>query len=173
MLTTFENITYDESIIIKSRRHVLSVLLSIIVFVILSILPVIIVTIAFSLEIPVFKNPNINILLLLASCYYMIYLLVFTSELISYYYDLLLVTNSNVISIDQSSMFSRKILQFNLEQIEDINVNITGFIPTFFNFGNIIIQTAGTKELTVIKGMPNPQKIASKIMELRNIYTQN
>ncbi|KKP89106.1 MAG: hypothetical protein UR93_C0002G0008 [Berkelbacteria bacterium GW2011_GWA2_35_9] len=173
MITTFENIAYDESIIIKSRRHILSILPSIIVFVILSILPIIIVIIAFSLEIPIFKYPNINILLLSASCYYMIYLLVFTSELISYYYDLLLVTKNNVISIDQSGMFSRKILLFNLEQIEDINAHVTGFIPTFFNFGNIIIQTAGTKELTIIKGMPNPQKIASKIMELRNIHTQD
>ena len=168
MINTFENLAYDESIIVKSRKHILSVLPSIIVFFILLLLPVVIIIVAYFSGIPLFKFPYVNILVLSISCYYMIYLLVFTSELISYYYDLLLVTKKNVISIEQLTMFSRKILQYNLEQIEDINSNTTGFLPSLFNFGEIIIQTAGTKELTIIKGMPYPQKIASKIMELRN-----
>lgn len=171
MISTFENIAYDETIIVKSRRSIFSILPVIIVLVILLILPVVLILIAIQLHVPISQSPNINILLLSASCYYEIYLLVATSEVVSNYYDLLLVTESHVVIIEQSGIFSRKILQFNLGQIEDINASVSGFIPTLCGFGTIVIQTAGTKELTVVHGMPNPQKIASKIMELGNIHT--
>ncbi len=171
MISTFESIAYDESIIVKSRRSIFSIIPVIVVLVILLALPIVLLLIAIQLKVPIYEKPNINILLLSASCYYMIYLLVATSEVVSNYYDLLLVTDKHVVIIEQSGMFSRKILQFNLGQIEDINASVTGFISTIFGFGTIVIQTAGTKELTVVHGMPSPQKIASKIMELGNIHT--
>lgn len=171
MISTFENIAYDETIIVKCRRSIFSILPVIIVLAVLLVLPILLVLIALKLNVPIFQSPNINILLLSSSCYYMIYILVATSEIVSNYYDLLLVTENHVVIIEQSGMFSRKILQFNLGQIEDINASVRGFVPTLCGFGTIVIQTAGTKELTIVRGMPNPQKIASKIMELGNIHT--
>lgn len=171
MISTFESIAYDESIIVKSRRSIFSILPVIIVLIILLFLPIGLLFIAVRLGVPIFEKPNINILVILTSCYFMIYLLIATSEVVSNYYDLLLVTDHHVVIIEQSGMFSRKILQFNLGQIEDINASVSGFIPTLCSFGTIVIQTAGTKELTIVRGMPNPQKIASKIMELGNIHT--
>lgn len=166
IIPTLENLAFNETIIIRTRKHLVSLLYQILFFGFLFAVPFIIASVASAIGVPIFAYPAVNFLVVSFSIYYMMYLLIFVSEVISYYYDLLLVTKFSIIEIEQEGIFSRQVQQFHLEQIEDISSEITGFLPTFFNFGNLIIQTAGTKKQTVVKNIPNPSKVAAKIMEI-------
>lgn len=76
-----------------------------------------------------------------------------------YYLDILMLTNKRIIDIEQKGLFSRGISTFRLDRIQDITVNVNGIIPTFFNFGDIHIQTAGEVPEISVKSIPNPHNV--------------
>jgi hypothetical protein len=62
----------------------------------------------------------------------------------NYYLSLQIVTSQRIIDIDQKGLFSREVNEMPLANIEDVSYKQDGFWATIFNFGNVILQTAGT-----------------------------
>ncbi len=71
-------------------------------------------------------------------------LMVFTLYFHNYYLSLQVITNERVIDIDQKGVFNREVNELSLGQIEDVSFKQQGFWGTIFNYGNVILQTAGT-----------------------------
>ena len=63
-----------------------------------------------------------------------------------YYLDVWYVTEKRIIIIDQKHLFDRYISNIRFDKIQDITIDIDGFIPTMLKFGNIRIQTASEDE---------------------------
>ena len=59
-----------------------------------------------------------------------------------YYLDVWYVTEKRIIIVDQRHMFNRQISNIRFDKIQDITVDVSGFISTLLGFGNIKIQTA-------------------------------
>jgi len=82
----------------------------------------------------------------------------------SYYLDLWILTDRRIIVIDQIGYFNRKVSNFRLERLQDINVSITGLIPTLLNYGIIRAQTASASENNFISyNLPDPRGLQSQI----------
>ena len=75
-----------------------------------------------------------------------------------YYLDVLLVTNKRVMDIEQIGLFSRDTLETRLENIQDIRVEVAGFLASIMDFGNLRLQTAGSTTEFVIKNIHKPHK---------------
>src|SRR3989344_476128 len=75
-----------------------------------------------------------------------------------YYLDVLLVTNKRVMDIEQIGLFSRDTLETRLENIQDIRVEVAGFLASIMDFGNPRLQTAGSTTEFVIKNIHKPHK---------------
>ena len=86
---------------------------------------------------------------------------------LDYYLDMVVVTNERIVFVTQNALFSRKISELNMEQIQDVTSNVQGFFPTFFNFGEVLIQTAGERENFSLTGMAGAHFIAQRIMQAR------
>lgn len=68
------------------------------------------------------------------------------SEFFTWYFDLWLITNMNIIDIDQKSVFEKSSTRLEYHHIETITYEIKGIAPTLFNFGDIIVEkTTGNK----------------------------
>lgn len=89
---------------------------------------------------------------------------------IDYYFDVWIVTNERIVNIEQKSLFSRSISELELENIQDVTVEVLGIIPTFLNYGNLYIQTAGEMERFVFRHVPNPYAVKDLIMNLQKSY---
>ncbi|MEK7582685.1 MAG: PH domain-containing protein [Patescibacteria group bacterium] len=87
-----------------------------------------------------------------------------------YLLDTWIVTDHRIIDSEQQGFFRRTVSELNLLKIQDITVRIRGPIPTFFDFGELIIQTAGTQERFHFKQIPNPRAVKDTIMEMHNEY---
>lgn len=61
----------------------------------------------------------------------------------NYYLSIQIVTTERVIDIDQTGLFNREENTMPLVNIQDVSFKMAGFWGTIFNFGNVIIQTAG------------------------------
>ncbi len=89
---------------------------------------------------------------------------------IDYYFDVWIVTNERIVNINQRGLFSREVSELEMEKIQDITVEVLGIIPTFFNYGNLYIQTAGETERFIFARVPNPYTIKDLIMNLQKDY---
>lgn len=163
----------NEPILIFLHRHVISFIIPVVIFIILALLP------AF-FKLVISKDPfaiaiSLDARLLITvfvSMYYLMLVGYIFGEWISYYYDILIVTKSTVIDIKQNNLFNREITHLHLRQVEDISSEIKGFMPTLFNYGDIIIQSAGAQEHTLIKAIPNPQKVAAMVLQLHKDFIE-
>jgi hypothetical protein len=86
---------------------------------------------------------------------------------IDYYFDVWIVTNKRVVNIDQKGLFVRNVSELELENIQDITTEVRGVIPTFFNYGDVFIQTAAEKERFIFHSVPNPYGVKDLIMNLQ------
>jgi uncharacterized membrane protein YdbT with pleckstrin-like domain len=91
---------------------------------------------------------------------------VFLVALLDFYFDILIVTDERTVDINQEQLFSRKIAQLNLEDIEDVNSVIQGFFPTLLSYGTVQIQTAGEQENFIIPAVRYPNEITGIILSL-------
>ncbi len=87
-----------------------------------------------------------------------------TTSWTSYYLDLWILTDRRIILIDQVTYFNRKVSNFRLERLQDINVTISGLIPTLLNYGTLRAQTASASENNFISyNLPDPRGLQSQI----------
>lgn len=66
-----------------------------------------------------------------------------------YYLDMWIITNSRIIDVEQKGLFNRQISEIPLQHVQDVTIEVKGFIETFLKFGRIRIQTAGEREFTI------------------------
>lgn len=106
------------------------------------------------------------LLILIASLYLLFIWISLFHSWIDYYFDLWVVTNKQIIDIEQAGLFNRRLSKQPLTRVQDIMVESKGFFPTIFKFGNIYIQTAGAKERFVFREVKNPYEIGQKINKI-------
>lgn len=80
-----------------------------------------------------------------------------------HYLDLWVITNRRVIAIDQRGLFRRSVASFRYERLQDLNVEINGFIATMLDFGDLQVQTAGHADEFRIRGVPDPRELKARI----------
>ena len=56
-------------------------------------------------------------------------------------------------------LFARDEAEIRFEKIEDIRVEIVGFLPSLLKFGNIYIQSAAESREFILKDFQDPYKI--------------
>ena len=152
----------DEKIILEVRRHWFVLLAQSLPLVFLIFFPLVI-KIALGvtgLSDIVILGKNTETLVAIATAVWIWFIWVaFFVVWTDYYLDILMLTNKRIIDIEQKGLFSREISTFRLDRIQDVTVKVNGVIPTFFDFGDIHIQTAGEVPEISVKSVPNPHKV--------------
>ncbi len=83
------------------------------------------------------------------------------------------ITNKHIVDVDQIGLFNRNISTLRLEEIQDVSSRVNGPLETMFQYGTLIIQTAGERENFVFDFVPNPNELENYIIELRAKYYGN
>jgi uncharacterized membrane protein YdbT with pleckstrin-like domain len=156
-----------EQIIMVVRRHwfnVLQNLLSVLImaaFLVTSFfyLPLLFPTLS--------QNAGSGLFLFGETVFAMVIWIVFFLILIDYYFDVWIVTTRRIINVEQKGLFSREVSELKLEKIQDISTEVLGVIPTFLNYGDVFIQTAGEQERFLFRRVPDPYRIKDVVMGLQ------
>lgn len=83
-----------------------------------------------------------------------------------WYFNIYILTSRRVVDIDFFGLFSRKVSQTVLRNIEDVTYTKQGLLQSLFDFGNIHIQTAGTLTNFEFIGITDPEGSTQKILDL-------
>jgi hypothetical protein len=154
-----------EQIFIFTRRHVAAFLPILATILVMAILGGAITFILAGLI-------DYNIALLLGSTF-LLFLLLFTlAEFFDFYFDLYIVTDRRVVDIDQNRFFNRSVAELLFEDVQDVESSSKGILATIFHYGNVEIQSAGTKPNFTFSQVANPNEVAAIILDISDQQTR-
>jgi hypothetical protein len=98
---------------------------------------------------------------------FLLFMLLFTIvSFFDFYFDLNIVTDRRVVDIGFQGLFSRKVAQLLLEDIQDVDATTKGYLGTLLDFGDVEIQTAGVKPNFIFETVRHPNEISAIVLDL-------
>lgn len=85
------------------------------------------------------------------------------ANFVRWYYNLYIVTTERVVDIDFVNLLYKKFSETRLTNIEDVTYTAGGIMATFFNYGNVYIQTAGETPNFEFTAIPRPATVVQAI----------
>lgn len=155
----------QEELVLFIRRDLFVLFKSVISYVMLIMIPIVVWLVLNTLEV-VFGEMFGIFLTLVVFSYYLIVLVLFYRAFLDYYLDIWIVTTKRIINIEQQDLFHRTISEVRLSKVQDVTSESKGFFPTFFDYGEVFVQSAGELPRIVFEEVPQPQKIAKIIGDL-------
>jgi hypothetical protein len=155
----------NEHIFLFLRRHFITNTAWITFTVLLLIIPPIAFYLLQSIHYPLTFFP----LPLLASIIVMYYLFVLTNAFINFldwYYNITIITSKRVMDIALKDLVNKKVAATKIDLIQDVDFKQVGTIPSLFNYGDVIMQTAGKEINFVAESVPNPQFVVQVVEDL-------
>jgi uncharacterized membrane protein YdbT with pleckstrin-like domain len=81
-----------------------------------------------------------------------------------YFLTVWVITSHRIVDIHQIGFFRRKVSSFLLVRVQDVTTDIHGILATLIGFGNINVETAGSREEFCMRGIRSPEYIRDIIM---------
>jgi uncharacterized membrane protein YdbT with pleckstrin-like domain len=158
----FETQEPGEQVILFLRQHVIVNVPWILMTILLIIAP----TVLFPL---VFRALSLNLTFPVG--YYVVgslfwYLATFGFALASFtgwFFNIYIVTNQRIVDIDFFYLLYKKFSEAELTRIQDIRYTSGGILAAMFNYGNVVIETAGELPNLEFDSVPHPEKVVETI----------
>lgn len=163
----FQTQKSHEVIILFLRAHLITNLSWIIFSIILILLPIII-----TIFLPYFGLDFLSsaaaarFIIIYTLFYYLITCSYIFISFLHWFYNVFLVSSQRIVDIDYSDIVVHNIAVTNLNHVEDVNYTQSGFIPTFFNYGDLFVQTAGNEKNFEALSIPKPREATHIIGDL-------
>ncbi len=165
----FESQQDDEEILILGRRHFITNLGWLAVLSFAFFVPF------FWIEFPFVKALDGNTLVSLTMLYYMVLTFFGMQNFLMWFYNVYIVTNERLVDIDFIGLLSKTVNVAQLKDLQDVNYTQKGILASFFNYGDVIVQTAseqktpdsaGEESAFTFEAVGMPDKIAAMISQL-------
>ena len=154
----FETREGEEKIILLLRAHPITN----IKWILMTILMLFVPGIAGALGILAALPAGLDLIITLS--WYLVTMAFAFESFLSWYFNVYFVTTLRVIDVDFYNLIYKQISDANIDKIQDVSYNMGGVARTFFNYGNVFIQTAAEVQEFNFLAIPNPDKVA-KIIE--------
>lgn len=163
----FETQRDQEPIILFLRRHPITNLPWIVVAILMLLAPVIVIPFVSSMDLIVqlFSiSPGLPVVLI--ALWYLTALGYSLSNFLVWYFTVNIATNERVIDIDFFFLLYKEFSEALLSRIEDVTFIMGGFIQAFFDYGDVLIQTAAATERIDFDRIPKPRDVVQILSEL-------
>lgn len=85
---------------------------------------------------------------------------------LTWFFNVGVVTNQRIIDIDFMSVIYKEVTEAMLGKVEDITSKSGGYFQSFFDYGNVFIQTAGTEVNIEFINISKPSEVVRVISDL-------
>ena len=163
----------NEQIVLIVRKHWIAIIGQLVMFVVAAIVPMVLVAV-----LP-FLIPNFsgwwtgNVIYLYTFVYalwLMFFWLAFFFAWTTYHLDIWVVTTHRIFIVEQRGMFNREISSLTLDKIQDLTIDIEGFLPTMLKFGEIFVETAGEHKNFSFPNARNPEAMKMAINNVQKDF---
>lgn len=156
-----------EKIIHILRRHPITFVPTILLFITLFAIPIVLYMIIKNAFPDFVSGTQMYPLFALGgSIYYLSTYLFLYAHFIDYYLDIWIVTNDRIIDNEQHGLFHRTTTELELHSIEDVTSQVSGILGTVFKYGDLTIKTSSVTTTIVFRQIPHPEKIRGELIRL-------
>lgn len=160
----FQNQEAGETILLFLRRHFITNLGWIVVGIVFALIPIAFVILAgFGIS---FLQLPFRYTLMLVIFYYFVLLNYLFVNFITWYFNISFVTEKRVIDVDFSGLVYENVAATKINLVQDVSYSQTGVIRSIFDYGDVLVQTAGTLENFDFSAVPYPAKVVGIIENL-------
>ena len=157
----FETQDRDERIVLMLRKHLITNVPWIILTIILIFAP----SLLSFFPLLDFLPTHFQFVALLF--WYLIVTAFFLESFLTWFFNVYLVTDERIIDIDFYNLIYREVTDAKLDKIQDVTYTLGGVVRTIFNYGDVVVQTAGTVPNIEFQAVPDPAEVARILQELR------
>jgi hypothetical protein len=158
----FETQESHETIVLLLRRHWLTNLPWLLISGILLFFPIA----AFpSLSSLIPTNISLNFLTFIVFVWYLLTFSYAFSQFLLWYFTVGIVTNVRIVDVDFINLLRKEVSATIISKVEDVTMRTGGFIPSLFNFGDVVVQTAAQEQVFEFIGVPSPARVVQTINE--------
>jgi hypothetical protein len=161
----FETQEEKETIVLFLRQHGIVNVLWILIAIIMIIAPTVVLPLLFGImKIPI-EVPRTYIFVGTVFWYVATFGFIL-AKFLGWFINIYIVTNQRIVDIDFYYLLNKHFSQAELNKVQDISYVTKGILSTVFNYGNVLIQTAGELPNLEFEKVPNPEQIVETIRTL-------
>ncbi|MBI2356719.1 PH domain-containing protein [Candidatus Dojkabacteria bacterium] len=83
-----------------------------------------------------------------------------------WYYSVNIITDIRIVDVDFNNILFHRFSEAHLDKIEDVSHSPAGVLSSIFDYGDVYIQTAGSKPEFEFTGVPRPRDIQDTLLDL-------
>ncbi|MDZ7586245.1 MAG: hypothetical protein U0946_00700 [Patescibacteria group bacterium] len=99
--------------------------------------------------------------------WYLLLLAYVYENFISWYYQVFIITDERIIDINFTNLIYKEVSEAKIDNIEDVTYIQGGVLRAMFNFGDVVMQTAGEKREFMIEAAPEPNRVVKIMNDLK------
>ncbi|PIR79809.1 MAG: hypothetical protein COU25_03515 [Candidatus Levybacteria bacterium CG10_big_fil_rev_8_21_14_0_10_35_13] len=161
----FKNQQPNEKVLLFLRKHMITNLRWISLSILLILAPIFVVPLLVFFDVGLITLP-IRFTVIFLGFYYLVVSAYIYVHFITWYFNISFVTDIRVVDIDFSNLIYKNIAATKLSLVQDVSFDQIGVIPTFFDYGDVLVQTAGTMENFDFESSPQPENVVHIIHDL-------
>lgn len=158
---TFETQDQGEKVVLFLRQHPIVNLPWIALAILLFFAPVILI------NFPLLSFLPANFQFIAHLIWYLLVAAYSVESALAWFFNIYIVTDERIVDIDFTNLIHREITEAKIDNIQDTHHAVGGVLRTIFNYGDVIVQTAGTAQNIEFERVPNPASVSRIIQELR------
>ena len=162
---SFQTQESGEKILLFFRRDFMTNAKWILIGLALLIMPVLFLIIQSLFRSP-FPFLSFKLYLLIFVGYYLVVATYFYLNFITWYYNVAIITDRRVIDVDFAGLVYKDVATTKLSLVQDVSYAQVGVVRSFFDYGDILIQTAGSLDNFTFESASNPEEIVHVVEEL-------
>jgi hypothetical protein len=84
-----------------------------------------------------------------------------------YQLNAFILTAERIIDVDQRGMFHKIVSEATFDKVQDVSYIVKGIFATIFQYGTIVVQTAGANANLELEGVRHPRRVQELISKLQ------
>ncbi len=157
----FESKDNEEEVVLLLRRHPITNL----GWVLISIIMILAPSILSMFPLLDFLPNNYRFIAVLG--WYLIVTAYVLQNFLSWLFNVQIITDERIVDIDFSNLIYKQVTDANIDKVQDVTYKMGGVVRTLFNYGDVLVQTAGEVPNIDFEAVPNPARVAKILQDLR------
>jgi len=156
----FETKDQEEKVVLLLRRHPITNLPWIIVAILMILAPLLV---SF-FPILSFMPERFQIVAILG--WYLVTTAFIIENFLIWFFNVNIVTDERIIDIDFHNLIYKEMTDSKIDKIQEVNLRMGGVIQIFFDYGDVLVQTASEIPTMDFLSVPHPDKVVKILQDL-------
>jgi hypothetical protein len=168
----FETQEQEETVILFLRQHLIVMLPSVFLVITLAFAPIILLPLLIRF-VPLPVVVPTNYVVVGTAFWYVLTFGVALTSFLRWFFNIYIVTNIRIVDIDFLHLLYKEFSEARIEKIQDMSYKSGGILAAFFNFGNVLVETAGETPNIEFEAVPAPAKVVETISQMLDKEKKN